>query len=68
MAKLVSFTVVDLAGAGKYEANLSDAYKFVSSLVLLAEYFLEHTKQATSSQECIPTDMFGSAELDTNML
>lgn len=54
--------------AGKYEANLSDAYKFVSSLVLLAEYFLEHTKQATSSQECIPTDMFGSAELDTNML
>lgn len=51
--------------AGKYEANLSAAYKTIWSVVEFAEATLASSMQLATSQERIPIDMFGSAELDT---
>ena len=52
--------------AGKYEANLSEAYKTVHSIIKFAEYNLIATMQEAKSIHHLPTDVFGSAELNTN--
>jgi len=55
-----------LLSVGKYEANLSAAYKTIWSVVEIAEATLMSFIKSTASQEIIPIDMFGSAELDTS--
>lgn len=50
--------------AGKHDANLSKAHEFLSSVVKFIEGNLEFPG-ANENTDKLPTDMFGSAELDT---
>jgi hypothetical protein len=50
--------------AGKHEANLSLAYKVICSIIEFAETSLKLAFQHSSLEQRLPTDMFGSAELD----
>ena len=51
--------------AGKHSANLSMAYKTICSIIEFAEARLKLAFQNSSLEQRLPTDMFGSAELDT---
>lgn len=52
--------------AGKHEANLSQAYEFVRELVKFIEATLNFSRTSAGSRSGLPTDVFGSAELDTS--
>lgn len=56
----ISFT------AGKHDANLSLAYKTICSIIEFAEASLKLAFQNSFFEQRLPTDMFGSAELDTS--
>lgn len=52
--------------AGKHDVNLSLAYQSICSIIEYAEASLKLAFQNPALEQRLPTDMFGSAELDTN--
>lgn len=54
--------------AGKYVANLSNAYTTMCILVSLAEKTLRASFQEFPIQRLLPKDMLGCAKLDTNSI
>ena len=51
--------------AGKKEANLSDAYRAIGTVVEFLEGSLKVFLRGVDHRQCLPVDMFGAAELVT---
>ncbi len=53
--------------AGQHEVNLSLAYRYICSVVEFAEGRLKLAFKDSSLEQRLPSDMFGTAELDTSI-